>query len=52
MRHLIVSVNELVLVTIVDIMLLVLVFRWYSYGWSKEFEYALLPNSLQWQQSD
>ena len=46
MRHLIVSVSELVLVTIVDIMLLVLVFRWYSYGWCKEFKYAVLPNSL------
>ena len=40
------SVNELVLVTIVDIMLLVFVFKWYSYGWYKEFEYAVLPNSL------
>ena len=45
-RYLMVSVKELVFVTMLEIILLVLVFKWYAYGWDNEFEYAELPNSL------
>ena len=45
-RYLIVSVKELVFVTMVEIILLVLVFKWYESGCDKEFEYAELPSSF------